>query len=75
MTLIYKNTHGSLLIAHLFHTASNVTIGFLPILPQDTNGNLGTLYITVAILIVVTLIIIIANGTAHLSRKHKRVIT
>ena len=39
---------------------------------MDTNGDLTTLYITVGILIVITCLIIVINGTEHLSRKHKR---
>lgn len=73
MTWLYNNTKGSLLISHLFHAASNVTIGLLPILPLDTNGDLGALYITIAILIVFTVLIIVTNGPEHLSRKVKRV--
>lgn len=73
MTWLYNNTKGSLLIAHLFHTASNVTIGLLPVLPLDTNGDMGTLYLTVAILIVFTSAVVAINGPANLSRKHKKI--
>ncbi len=73
MTWLYNNTRRSLLISHLFHASSNVTIGLLPILPVDTNGDLGALYITVAMLIVFTALIIITNGPKHLSRKAIRI--
>jgi len=74
MTWLYNNTKGSLLIAHLFHTSSNATIGLLPILPMDTNGDLTPLYITVAILILITVLIVVISGPEHLSRKYKRYI-
>lgn len=53
-TWLYNRTKGSLLIAHLFHTASNVTLGVLPVLPADTGGDLAPLWITVGLLCVFT---------------------
>ena len=73
MTWLYNNTKGSLLISHFFHTCSNVTIGLLPILPMDTNGDTGPLYITIAFLIIVTVVIVAVYGKENLSRKHIRV--
>jgi membrane protease YdiL (CAAX protease family) len=58
-TWLHNNTQGSLLIAHLFHAASNVTLGVLPILPMDTSGDLAPLWLTVALLWVFTISITI----------------
>lgn len=40
LTWLYNNTEGSLIIAHIFHTSSNITFFMLPILPPDTGGDL-----------------------------------
>lgn len=58
-TWLYNHTKGSLLIAHLFHAASNVTLGVLPVLPTDTGGDLIPLWITVALLSVLTIVVAI----------------
>ena len=68
-TWIYNNTQGSLLIAHLFHAASNTTLGVLPILPMDTNGDLRPLWLTVGLLWVFTIAIVALFGSDRLSRK------
>lgn len=62
MTWIYNNTRGSLLLIHLFHAASNTTLGVLPVLPMDTGGDLRPLFLTFGLLIVLALGII-ASGT------------
>ena len=56
-TWLYQHTKGSLLIAHLFHTASNVTLGLLPVLPMDTGGDVTPLWITVALLCAFTVVV------------------
>lgn len=43
MTYLYKKTNGSLLIASLFHAASNVTIGLMPVLPTADHPDLTLL--------------------------------
>lgn len=60
-TWLYNNTKGSLLIAHLFHAASNVTLGVLPILPMDTGGDLTPLWLTVGLLWLFTIVITILS--------------
>jgi membrane protease YdiL (CAAX protease family) len=47
MTWLYNHTRGSLLMAHLFHTAFNLTAGVAPILPEYTGGSLRPLWIAV----------------------------
>ena len=49
LTWIYNNTRVSLLLVHLFHGASNATVGLLPILPMKTGDSLMPLYITVVV--------------------------
>jgi membrane protease YdiL (CAAX protease family) len=69
MTWIYNNTRGSLLLIHIFHTASNTTVGLLPVLPADQYSSLVPLYITVAILVLVAVSIVIFYGPKKLSKK------
>ena len=57
MTWLFNATGGSLLLVHLFHAASNTTIGVLPVLPQDTGGVLRPLWIAVALLGAVALLV------------------
>lgn len=54
MTWLYNRTGASLLIVHLFHAASNTFLGVLPIMPENTQGNLAPLWIAVALLWLVT---------------------
>lgn len=49
-TWLHIETEGSLVIAHLFHAASNASIGILPILPSAHGGSARPLWIAVAIL-------------------------
>ncbi len=62
ITFIYIKTKKSLLSTHLFHAASNTTLGVLPILPMDTNNNLLPLYIIVILLIILAISIILSKG-------------
>ena len=61
LTLIYNKTNKSLLSVHLFHAASNTTLGVLPILPMDTNNNLLPLYIIVILLSILAFSIILSK--------------
>lgn len=76
ITWIYNNTGGSLLLIHLFHAASNTTLGVLPVLPMDTGGDILPLYITCALLTLTALGIIIsenlAKSAARFHGKHVR---
>ena len=65
MTWLFNGTGGSLLLVHLFHAASNTTIGVLPILPQDTGGDIRPLGIAVALLSIVAVIVIAAKRHGH----------
>lgn len=67
MTWLYNNTKGSLLIAHLFHTASNVTFFVLPVLPFDVNGNLLPLGLAVGFLVLFSGVLIVYYGPEKLS--------
>lgn len=70
-TWMYNNTRGSLLIVLLFHTASNITLGMLPVLPMDTGGNLRTLWLAVGLLWAFTIAIVTIFGPARLSLKSR----
>ncbi len=61
LTWIYNHTRGSLLLIHLFHAASNTTLGLLPVLPMDTGGDLRPLFITFGLLIILALGIILSG--------------
>ncbi len=69
LTWIYNNTRGSLLLVHLFHAASNATVGLLPILPMKPGDSLIPLYISVAVLVLVALVIVLLYGPKTLSRQ------
>ncbi len=62
ITWIYNNTKKSLLSVHIFHTASNITLGLLPILPMDTNGDMRPLYITVILLVILAICIVLSKS-------------
>lgn len=67
-TWLYNNTEGSLLIASFFHAASNTTLGILPVLPMDTDGNPLALWITVILLCVFAVILVRRCGSENLTR-------
>lgn len=61
LTWIYNNTKKSLILVHIFHTSSNITLGLLPILPMNTGGNIIPLYIAVILLVIFSICIILSN--------------
>lgn len=67
-TWMANHTRGSLLLAHLFHAASNTTIGVLPVLPMDTGGSLRPLWLVVGILWGTALIVVARYGPKYLRR-------
>lgn len=69
LTWVYNGTGGSLLLVHLLHTASNLTVGVLPILPIDTGGDTRTLGLLVGIIWIVALMIVTVFGAKDLSTK------
>jgi len=68
ITWIYNSTKGSLLLVHIFHAASNATIGLMPILPTDNSPSAVPLYIAVALLVVFAAVIVMIYGPQNLSR-------
>jgi len=54
---LYINTRGSLLIIHLFHTASNASAGLLPLLPMDTGGDPRPFWLAVGLLTAAAVVI------------------
>ncbi len=65
-TWMYNHTRGSLLLAHLFHAASNTTIGVLPVLPMDTGGSLQPLWLVVSLLWAVAFGVVARYGPQRL---------
>ena len=61
-TWMFVNTRGSLLLPHLFHAASNTTLGVLPILPVDTGGALRPMWIAVGLWCLVAHGIVFVTG-------------
>jgi len=57
-TWIYTKTK-SLLIQHLFHTFSNITLGLLPLLPSTQETSVRPLVITIILLSLLTSILVI----------------
>ncbi|MBN2472835.1 MAG: CPBP family intramembrane metalloprotease [Anaerolineae bacterium] len=73
MTWMFNNTRGSLLLAHLFHAASNTTLGLFPIMPGDNAGSVRPLWIAVGLLVLVTMAVVLRAGPEHLSRQQQRI--
>ena len=59
---IYMNTQGSLLIIHLFHTASNASAGLLPVLPISTGGDMRPFWLAVGLLTALAVLIVLWGG-------------
>jgi len=45
---MFVNTRGSLLLSHLFHAASNTTLGVLPLLPMDNGGRARPMWLALS---------------------------
>lgn len=73
MTWVFNNTRGSLLIALLFHAASNTTLGLFPVLPAENGGAVRPLWIAVGLLTVLVVAVVAWAGPEHLSRRARRV--
>jgi hypothetical protein len=65
-TWMNNTTRGSLLIAHLFHAASNTTLGVLPILPTATGGATRPLWLAVGLLWALVVAVVAVCGPARL---------
>ncbi|WP_168203276.1 CPBP family intramembrane glutamic endopeptidase [Oceanispirochaeta crateris] len=68
---IYNKTGGSLLLVHIFHAASNTTLGLLPVLPQETGGDRLPLYILCGLLTILTYGIVRWGNLEEASFKEK----
>jgi len=67
-TWLYNNTRGSLLMPHLFHAASNTTLGVLPILPSASYDETRPLWLAVGLLWVLVVAVVAIYGPLRLSR-------
>jgi membrane protease YdiL (CAAX protease family) len=56
-TWLWQESHGSLVIAHVFHAASNTTLGLLPLIPGEGTDTLRPLWIAVALLTVTAVVV------------------
>lgn len=56
-TWLWQASHGSLVIAHVFHAASNTTLGLLPVIPGEGTDTLRPLWIAVALLTVTAVVV------------------
>ncbi len=71
LTWVYNNTHESLLLAVLFHTASNVSDWIVPTLPVVANASGIRPFIIQGVLVWITAIVVVAiYGPKHLSRNN-----
>jgi hypothetical protein len=70
-TWLYNNTQGSLLLAVLFHTASNTSDWIVPVVPFIAAGAHDTRAFVLLILlyVLVAIALIVIFGPKHLSRK------
>jgi len=69
MTSIFNASTGAVGLTILFHFASNAAFVFLPLLPEQTRGELTTFSIFVALTLVAALATVLINGPASLSNK------
>jgi membrane protease YdiL (CAAX protease family) len=68
-TWMNNNTRGSLLMPHLFHAASNTTLGLLPILPTASYRETRPLWFGVGLLWVIVGVVVVIYGPGRLSRR------
>ena len=67
-TWLFNNTRGSVLLAAVFHGASNAWGGYIDVYRGHFNGIL----VFMAISVLITVIIVVMAGAMDLSRKYKR---
>jgi hypothetical protein len=64
-----QRVHRAVGLTILFHFASNASFVFLPLLPEQTGGELTTFSIFVALTLVAALATVLIKGPASLSNK------
>lgn len=69
---LYMNTRGSLLIIHIFHTASNASAGLFPVLPISTGGDMRPFWLVVGLLTALAVLIILRSGPDLILTKTNR---
>ncbi len=63
-TWIFNNTRGSVLLANIFHIASNITLSFFGIL----SGSMVLFWLGVVVYLIAAIIVVLVAGPAHLMR-------
>lgn len=66
-TWLVNNTDGSLVLPHLFHAASNAVLGFVPVLPVQSGGDVRALTVAVVLLWVVAATVVAVEGHERLT--------
>jgi membrane protease YdiL (CAAX protease family) len=64
ITWIFNNTRGSVLLANIFHIASNITLSYAGIL----SGSSFLFWLGVAVYLIAAIIVVLVEGPARLSR-------
>ena len=67
ITSVFNASRGSVGLAMLFHLASNAAFVFLPLLPENRDGDLTTFSIFVALAVVLAAVVVRINGPGSLA--------
>ena len=67
MTSVFNASRGSVGLMMLFHLAANASFVFLPLLPENREGDLTTFSVFVALVVVVAAVVVRINGPGSLS--------
>jgi hypothetical protein len=67
-TWLFNNTKGSVLLASVFHGASNTWGGYIDVY----RGHFDGIPIFMAVSVLITTVIVVMSGTTNLSRLYKR---
>ena len=67
MTSVFNASRGSVGMMMLFHLTANASFVFLPLLPENREGDLTTFSVFVALVVVVAAVVVRINGPSSLS--------
>jgi uncharacterized protein len=66
-TWLFNNTRGSVLLAAVFHGASNTWTGYI----DPYRGHFGSILVLMGLSVLITIVIVALTGATNLSRTHK----